>query len=144
MEVYNQVNEILVQLFYSSNKIEERFLTTGEFKDLTVNDMHVIHAIGMNRQQNMSSLAKVVGVTVGTLTIGMNALVRKGYVNRVRSEKDKRVVLISLTEKGVLAYQRHEAFHRKIIEAIQSSLNEEQCKILIEALTSLARGFSQI
>ena len=47
----------------------------------------------------MSAVAKSLSVTVGTLTIAMNHLVKKGYVERRRSEEDRRVVLVSLSEK---------------------------------------------
>lgn len=47
----------------------------------------------------MSSVAKDLSVTVGIVDDCDNNLVKKAYVKRVRSEKDRRVVLISLTEK---------------------------------------------
>ena len=51
-------------------------------------------------------------MTVGTLTIAINHLVKKGYVERSRSEEDRRVVLVSLSEKGEKAYFHHRMFHR--------------------------------
>ena len=52
----------------------------------------------------MSSIAKELSVTVGTLTIAMNSLVKKGYVKRERGEEDRRVVYISLSDKGKKAF----------------------------------------
>ena len=46
--------------------------------------MHVIEAIGIGEPKNMSSIARELSVTVGTLTIAMNSLVKKGYVERSR------------------------------------------------------------
>ena len=48
----------------------------------------------------MSTVARELNVTVGTLTIAVNNLVKKGYIQRMRSQEDRRVVLISLTEQG--------------------------------------------
>ncbi len=39
--------------------------------------MHVINAIGIGTTKNMSSIAKELSVTVGTLTISMNSLVKR-------------------------------------------------------------------
>mgnify|MGYP001301250812 CR=1 FL=1 len=39
----------------------------------------------------MSSIARELSVTVGTLTIAMNSLVKKGYVERSRGLEDRRV-----------------------------------------------------
>ena len=80
MDNYDQLNEILVYLFDHALDIERNFLIRDTFKDISVNDMHVINAIGLHNEVNMSSLAKKVGVTVGTLTIAINGLVRKEYV----------------------------------------------------------------
>ena len=62
--------------------IEQKVIITPEFKDITNNDMHVIEAIGIGEPKNMSSIARELSVTVGTLTIAMNSLVKKGYVER--------------------------------------------------------------
>ena len=114
------------------------------FKDISVNDMHVINAIGLHNEVNMSSLAKKVGVTVGTLTIAINGLVRKEYVLRTRSETDRRVVLVSLTEKGESAFRHHEDFHTRIVDAIHASLTEEECRILIKGLSSFEKNLKDI
>ena len=90
----------------------------------------------------MSSVAKTLGMTVGTLTISINGLVKKGYVHRVRSDADRRVVLVSLTEKGEKAYHHHEKFHEDMIQSLLKDLSEEETKTLVSALTNL-RDFFQ-
>ena len=82
-------------------------------------------------------------VTVGTLTIAVNNLVKKGYVNRTRSEKDRRVVLISLTEKGKRAYEHHRQFHEKMIKATIQNMNPQEEEVLAQALTNLIGFFEQ-
>ena len=109
MDDYKVLNEILVRLFRSIMDVEEKAIITQEFQDITNNDMHVIEAIGIGEPKNMSTIAKALHVTTGTLTISMNSLVKKGYVKRERSETDRRVVYIMLTAKGKLAYRHHEA-----------------------------------
>ncbi len=131
------LNQLLVKHFKNIMEIEEKYLITPEFKDISVNDMHIIEAIGIDESKNMSMVAKMVSVTVGTLTIAINSLVKKGYVNRVRSEQDRRVVYISLTPKGERAYRHHEEFHRQMILATIDGLSEEETKILVKALSNL-------
>ena len=141
MDSYDRLNEVLVHLFNHTMEIEEKSLISGSTKDISMNDMHIIHAIGIGEPRNMSSIAKLVGVTVGTLTIAMNNLVKKGYVTRTRSEKDRRVVLVSLDEKGIAAYKKHEEFHLKMIEAMRQGLDDEQCRILLRAMENLQNYF---
>lgn len=143
VENYNTINDVLVKLFNEIMDIEEKAIITEEFKDISNNDMHVIEAIGKNQSKNMSTVAKTLSVTVGTLTIAINNLVKKGYVNRARSEEDRRVVLISLSSKGVRAFDHHEKFHNEMIKATLAGLDQEQTKVLVKALKNLSRFFRE-
>ena len=141
MDSYDTFNHILVSLFNEIMDIEEKAIITESFQDITNNDMHVIEAIGIGTPKNMSAIAKQLHVTTGTLTISMNSLVKKGYVKRERSERDRRVVYIMLTAKGKLAYRHHAEFHRKMTEALVEGLDPEETKLLVRALTNLKNFF---
>ena len=141
MSNYEVLHDILVKLFQEILDIESKALITSEFKDISVNDMHIIEAIGEREPKNMSSVAKIMSVTVGTLTIAINSLVKKGYVHRERSEEDRRVVLISLTEKGKKANAHHMKFHDGMIQAVLKDLNEEQQEVQVKALMNLRTFF---
>lgn len=141
MDIISTLNEMLVKLFRNITVIEERDICTGEYKDVTTNDMHVIEAIGMGEAKNMTSVARSLDVTTGTLTIAINNLVKKGYVDRARSEEDRRVVLISLSEKGKRAYLHHRDFHDRMINAVVEELTEEEQQVLEKALAKLNRFF---
>ena len=141
MGTYDTLNDVLVNLFRDINSIEEKAITSQEYKDLTNNDMHVINAIGVGTTKNMSSIAKELSVTVGTLTISMNSLVKKGYVLRERGKEDRRVVYISLTERGRAAYVHHARFHKAMIDSISDELTSEEMELLIKTLTKLDKWF---
>lgn len=138
---YDTFHDVLVNLFNDIMDIEEKAIITPEFKDITNNDMHVIEAIGVKEPRNMSSVAKTLSVTVGTLTISVNSLVKKGYVSRVRSEEDRRVVLISLTEKGQKAFYHHQEFHEEMIAALLKGMSPEETNTLVTALTNVREFF---
>ena len=87
MDNYETFNEVLVRLFRDIMDIEQKAIITPEFRNITNNDMHVIEAIGIGAPKNMSAIARELSVTVGTLTIAMNSLVKKGYVVRARGRK---------------------------------------------------------
>lgn len=142
MEINQALNELFVKLFRNINAIEEQSIKNDVYKDVTTNDMHVIEAIGLGSPKNMTTVAKSLAVTTGTLTISMNSLVKKSFVDRVRSEEDRRVVLVSLTEKGKLAFEHHKNFHEEMISEIVSQLSEEEKKILAKSLDSLYTFFT--
>lgn len=123
--------------------IERNELITGEFSDITTNDMHIIEAVGLKGHRNMSAVAQQLGITVGTLTITINRLVKKGYVIRQRSEKDKRVVHLALSEKGQCAYAHHQQFHEQLIDGVIEHLSKEELQVLTKALSGLIDYFRQ-
>ena len=141
MDTYAALNDVLVNLFRDIMELEEQAIITQEYQDITNNDMHVIEAIGVGEPKNMSTIAKLLSVTVVTLTIAMNSLVKKGYVIRERGKEDRRVVYISLSEKGLRAYRHHEEFHRQMIEAVLENLTEDETESLVKALAKLERWF---
>lgn len=93
------VNDYLVSVFNDILTIEESELKKSQFNDLSITEMHTIEAIGMYKKKTSSEVAKELSITVGTLTVAINNLVKKGYVERLRSEDDRRVVKLGLTKK---------------------------------------------
>ena len=80
-----ELNELLVNLFNRVMNAESKAVITEEFRDISNNDMHIIEAIGVKEPQNVSTIAGKLFVTVGTLTVNMNSLEKKGYIVRTRS-----------------------------------------------------------
>lgn len=143
MELDKALNTLLVKLFRDIMDIEQEALITGEFTDITINDMHVIEAIGTGEPSPSSAVAKKLSVTMGTLTKSIDRLTRTSYVLRERSEEDKRLVLLSLTGKGRRAFDHHQEFHRQMIDAAMAQFDEEESRILLEFLGGLADYFAR-
>lgn len=136
------LNEMLVNLFNHVMDVESQAVITEEFEDITNNDMHIIEAVGIDGDRNMSDIAKRLGVTVGTLTTNMNGLEKKGYIVRERSTRDKRVVYITLTERGRKAFFHHRDFHKNMIKSVVVGLNDEEKRLLYKCLVKLDNFFN--
>lgn len=136
------VNELLVGLFNEILTIEKAALQASPFKELSLTEMHVIEAIGIS-SRTMTDVADQLGVTVGTLTTSVNRLVKKGYVERKRSEEDRRFVQIELTHTGKLAYRMHDAFHAQMVKYMIEELSGEDNEVLIASLTRLSEFFQE-
>lgn len=141
MDAFNTVNDVLVGLFRDILLIEESTIITEEFKDITCNDMHIIEAVGIEESKNMSKVAGELMVTVSTLTTSINALVRKGYVEKIKGKVDRREVYLKLTDRGIAAYEHHRDFHVKMTEEVIKHLSEEETKIMVKALTGISDYF---
>ena len=143
MDYGKSINDILVRLFANVLDIEEKCLKKGEFSNLSIKEMHIIDSIGINREPSMSETAKELGITSGTLTIAVDNLIRKGYVERRRSKEDRRVVLIKLTEKGIRAYKAHEDFHKDLVTSVLEALEENEAELLVKVLSNIDEFFKK-
>lgn len=135
------INETLVHLFHEIQKLEEEAIITEDFKDLTNNDMHIIEAVGLEGG-NMSSIAAKLDITVGSLTTSMNSLVKKGYTERERSEKDRRIVYIHLTGKGRQAFHHHAKFHEQMTDAVHDCKDPKKVEMALWKIVPPEEGSS--
>ncbi|VJT14367.1 transcription regulator, MarR family [Streptococcus pneumoniae] len=161
---YQRINEYLTSIFNNVLVIEEVNLRGSRFKDISIKEMHTIDVIGVIEEVNLrgsrfkdisikemhtidvigkapdvtpSQVSKELMVTLGTVTTSLNNLERKGYIERVRSEQDRRVVHLHLTKKGRLIHRLHKRFHKAMVEKIIDGMSEEEIAVMGKGLTNL-------
>lgn len=138
------LNELLVELFNYILLLEERNLKKNGLKGLSINEVHIIEAIKKTETPSMSEVANRLMITPSTLSTSVNRLIQKGFVKSERSKVDRRVVLLSLTEKGQEAFRIHEEFHKKMINQILIQTNFNEDELLIQSLKNLMEFFKQL
>ncbi|MFR3787452.1 MarR family winged helix-turn-helix transcriptional regulator [Agathobaculum desmolans] len=138
-----QLNSFLVDVFGRINKIEERAMTAGLDRTVSITEIHIIEKIGLQEPVRMSELARLIGVTLATLTVACDKLEAKELVRRVRSREDRRVVYLTLTAKGRAAYEYHRSFHERMVSAVVDTLTPEQAAVLAQSLEKLQDFFRQ-
>ena len=131
------INDLLVKVLNDILIIEENALKSGQFFDVSVTEVHTIEEIGMYEPKSMSEIARKLNITVGTLTVAINNLVKKGYCERYRDESDRRVVKVGLTKKGRLLYRVHEKFHVDMVRNAISDLTDDENIVLRKSLSKL-------
>lgn len=134
------LNELLVDLFNYILLIEEKNLRDQGVK-LSMTEIHILEAIEKSESNMMSAIAKRLMVTQGTLTVSTSKLVKKGYVERVKDERDKRIVRLKLTEKAVSILDIHNRFHEEMIERLLNELELDKEVELIQSLRNLMEFF---
>ena len=127
----------LVSIFEKVLVAEEKSLQKDYFKNLSLAEMHTLDAIGPYGSRTMTETAQILDITVGTLTVAVDRLVKKGYVERCRDEKDRRVVRISLTREGKLAARMHGKFHKVLAKHILEPYDEQEQDMLLGLVTDV-------
>ena len=133
------INQVLVHLFNELLRLEENTLRQEGVKGLSIREVHIIEAVcGAGEDSNhMSALAAQLRVTVGSLTVAVDTLVRKGYLERRRMDSDRRRMHILPTEAAWTVENVHRAYHRRMTEAVREAVPEEQMDVFIQGLTAV-------
>jgi len=93
-------------------------------------EIHMIKVIGDQPGMFLSEIARYFHVTRAVVSKIVLKLERNGYVQKVADLVDKKRVQVYLTERGQIAFQAHEEFHRghngHIYEYLEGLTEEEQ------------------
>lgn len=127
------LNHLLVDLFNHILSLEEMNLKNSGVA-LSMSEVHILENIRKSDSKIMSDVAKLQMITLGSLTVAVNTLERKGYVVRSRDVQDKRIVRLSLTEEADKMLAIHDRFHEEMIDAIVSDLHLDTEEALMDAL----------
>jgi len=142
-----KLNEFFVSCFYSILSAEERTLESISNGKLSLKEIHVIEAVfkaKSTNENNFSTIAKLLGVTLGTLTISFSKLEKKGYLVKEQHKNDKRIYYIEPTRLAELINDEHAAFHKKMIGGIIETVTEEELENLVGALNILNNFFKSL
>ena len=126
--MYLEIEALLDEFYKTYYKIEEINLNQV-IKCLTTTELHVIEAIGED-SLTMNELADKLGITMGTASVAVNKLTEKYFIERNRSESDRRKVFVQLSKKGLLAYKYHGNFHSFLKKLLQKFLKKNSILLL--------------
>ncbi len=110
--------------------------------DIYRSEIHIIQLIGDHSELYLSQIAKMIGITKGTVSQIIKRLQTKGLLIKYVDATNNTRQLARLTEKGALAYKAHNRYHKqqhKEMETFLLSLDDEQLAIL-ERFLSHARS----
>ncbi|MBX5437168.1 MAG: MarR family transcriptional regulator [Alicyclobacillaceae bacterium] len=94
-EHVRQLDELMVRL----QRVMHRRANMGTM-GLTATQVFILGFLDKHGQAKASDVARIAGLSPGAVTQVCDELVRLGFVARSRSNKDRRVVHISITEAG--------------------------------------------
>ena len=82
----------------------------------------------------MKELAQKLGVTTGTLTIGVDNLEKLGLVERKPHDTDRRSYFVVLTDEGERMFEEHHRFHEEFTSEISTELSNAELETITKLL----------
>lgn len=87
---------------------------------------------------SLSALAAHMGVTLGTMSVSVDRLVRRGYVVRAPDAVDRRRVLLRLTPAGARVCEAQSVLDPELVDAMAAQLSDADRGRALEGLALLA------
>ncbi len=140
-----ELNTLFVDTFTAIMQVEEKSLKQVGRGELSIAEFHTLECIGRGdeNRRTVGEIAEALGVTVPTVTVCVNKLVKKGYVTKTKSERDARVAIIELTAVGRKMNRLHRFFHEQMILSIHHEFNDEEMEYLLRCIRKLNTFFAE-
>lgn len=91
----------------------------------------------------VSQLAEALLITAGAVTSFSDKLILGGYATRIRSEEDRRVVYLEITDKGRDVLNRVRTYRKQMLEQLFGKLPTEDVQHLTRIFRALLEEFEQ-
>lgn len=138
-----QLNILLVDTFRSILKVEEDMLKNHHSLDLSITELHLVESVGKGGEEGItiSSIAEDLSISLPSVTVAINKLQAKGYVEKARREADNRMVYVMLTRNGRRVDALHRRFHEAMVENIVRDMDEAEKVALTSGMIKLNSFF---
>jgi DNA-binding MarR family transcriptional regulator len=137
METRQELTYEFLSNYRKLNKMTRAHLNELLETYLPFNEFMVLRLIREQSHQNVSQIAERLSVSCSHITSVSEKLIKKGYLNRMRAEEDRRVVYLELTDTGEKVTTEVEAtiteyFHHKL-----ENVTDEEMIVFNRLLTKL-------
>jgi DNA-binding MarR family transcriptional regulator len=126
--------ELLQELDYVFKKLGRKIaldLTRRVIPEISASQGIILSILLENGPKKISDLAEELEITLPSITALADKLVAQGYVERKRSDKDRRIVYLYITEQGKKVIQDVQEERKRRLRRYYEALPEEDIRYLI-------------
>lgn len=121
-------NQLCFPIYLCSKEIIRKYTPLLNELDLTYTQYIVMMYLWEKKVSNVKDISKSLLLDSGTLTPLLKKLEKKGYIKRIRSNIDERILNVSISEKGMSLKKRALSIPEKMKDCI--NISEGDAKIL--------------
>ena len=131
-EYIQEINLLQNQLnVYLATKYQKRL-----DNQLTAKQVLLLELISSN-VSSTKEIAQQLDISTSAVSQLLNKLEEKGYITRTVNPKNRREIVLKLSEKGEAFFQEQEAFGKEVDELLYGKLPEEDLQQLANILRKL-------
>ena len=105
--------------------------------DLTKKQKLILYALSGGRSLNMSQLSSYLASSKEQATRAVSPLVKDEYVTRFRSDENRKMVYVKLTEKGNQLILQEKALVKEYLSKRFESLSKEDQELFHQSLSNI-------
>lgn len=105
--------------------------------EFSKSELFTMLLVEKNGEIIMSKIADYINVSMSTANGIVERLVKNGYLNRDRSDSDRRIVIIQLTDKGKQIVHELKNVIFEYIRLIYEALDDEERKLILKVFTKI-------
>jgi DNA-binding MarR family transcriptional regulator len=128
-----------VSVSFDVNKKAESLIKGQIEEDLTVDQHYIIRYIQNSKECTSSELAEAFDVNKSAITAIINRLAERGLIERTRDEKDRRVVYLTLSDKGMDLHHKTQEKVHLLVESFITQFDETEITYFINTYEKLAQ-----
>ncbi len=112
--------------------------------DLTIAQLKTLLFIGFEEKTNFKTLASALGTTPPNVTGIVERMVEQDLINRIENPQNRRMQILSLTEKGRTLLRELNDRQTIHFSYILTSLTDEELSALERGLSALAKAADKV
>ena len=125
-------NQLCFPLYAASKELIRKYRPFLDKLDLTYTQYITMMVLWENKELNVKTLGNILLLDSGTLTPLLKKLETKGYINRIKNDKDERNLVITITKKGEDLKEEVKDIPHEISKCVK--LSKEEAKTLYKLL----------
>ena len=134
-------NQLCFPLYVASKYVVRSYTPILEEFDLTYTQYIAMMAMWERQSLSMNELGKILYLDSGTLTPLVNKLIKKGYLQKQIDLNDKRMISITLTEKGANLKREMKQVPSKVAKCI--NVDKEEAQALRRYLDKIITSYEE-
>lgn len=141
-DVKNSIN-LLSHIHSQSSDFLQKKLAEKGFENFASSHGNILFQLSRTENLRMNELSKIINRDKSTTTVLVRRLEKEGLVKSQPSSKDKRIRIVSLTEKGKHYNCVTGKISEELIEKFYSGFSEEEKNLFTSLLSRIAENFGK-
>ena len=143
-EIERLLNQALKDMFYSVLRLQEQSVSKLANGSLSRTEMHALEVVQEIPEATLTQISDILGITKATVSVSVNRLVEKGFLEKHRSEADARKSILRLTEPGEAMCKKHKQFHDMLIHSVMREFQVAEYPEVLKAMQALVNFFNHL